>query len=95
MRFVTAEARTSLRGRLSGGLAVQVVRRVLSGVILGSNAWPSVPGLVDERRARNTSSPWANFFWKRIGPICRQASEMSETSSATPIQPFRPPSPAP
>jgi hypothetical protein len=44
-----------------------------------------------ERRARNTSSPCANFFLNRIGPICRQASEMSETSSATPIQPLRPP----
>jgi hypothetical protein len=37
-----------------------------------------------ERRARNTSSPWANFFLKRIGPIWRQASEMSETSSGHP-----------
>jgi hypothetical protein len=28
---------------------------------------------------------------KRIGPTWRQASEMSETSSATPIHPFNPP----
>jgi len=28
---------------------------------------------------------------KRIGPIWRQASEMSDTSSATPTQPLKPP----
>ena len=44
-----------------------------------------------ERRFRNTSSPCANFDLKRIGPICRQASEMSETSSATPSHPLTPP----
>ena len=31
----------------SGGLAVQVARGVISGVILGSNSWPSVPVPVD------------------------------------------------
>ena len=36
---------------LSGGLAVQVARGVISGVILGSNAWPSVPVDVKSRLA--------------------------------------------
>jgi hypothetical protein len=35
----------------SGGLAVQAARGVTSGVILGSNAWPSVPVDVKSRLA--------------------------------------------
>jgi hypothetical protein len=35
----------------SGGVAVEVARGVTSGVILGSNSWPSVPVDVKSRLA--------------------------------------------
>ena len=44
-----------------------------------------------ERRSVNISSPCSKFSLKEIGPICRQASETSEVSSATPNMPLRPP----
>ena len=46
---------------------------------------------ISERRSENTTSPCSNFSLNRTGPICRQASEMSETSSASPIVPLMPP----
>ena len=46
---------------------------------------------ISERGSESTTSPCSNFSLNRIGPICRQASEISETSSATPIVPLMPP----
>src|SRR6516225_6379076 len=45
----------------------------------------------NERRSRNISSPCSSLPLKRIEPIWRQASEMSETWSAMPSQPVKPP----